>query len=141
MDINYRNLKARAKDEALEYMPATPQLNTLEAWQEYIEQLEAIDSSDRAHEAADSWDWVIYNGMAMQLCSVLPSSMISQAENMAQECGGVQDAFESGGIAGVACLVAYWVCFDEIQCAIETAREELLEMADAQMQNLESEVA
>jgi hypothetical protein len=141
MDINYRNLKARAKDAALEYIPAMPKQDTLEAWQDYVNELEAIEPSECAHLEADSWDWVIYNGQALQLCSVLPSSMISQAENMAQECGGVQDAFESGGIAGVACLVAYWVCFDEIQCAIEAAREELLEMADAQMQNLESEVA
>jgi hypothetical protein len=141
MDINYRNLQARAKSEALEYMPATPQLNTLEAWQEYIDQLEAIESYDLAHESADSWDWVIYYGMALQVCSVMPSSVVSRAEEMVSDCGGVEDAFERGGIAGVACAVAHWVCFDAIQCAIETAQEELLEMAQAQMQNLESEVA
>jgi hypothetical protein len=141
MDINYRNLEARAKDAALEYMPAMPKQNTLEAWQDYVEQLEAVDSYECAHESADSWDWVIYYGMALQLCSVLPSNIVGQAENMAQECGGIEEAFERGGLSGVACLVSYWICHEAVQCAIEAARDELLELAEGQIENLEGVAA
>jgi hypothetical protein len=141
MDINYRNLEARAKDAALEYMPAMPKQNTLEAWEAYVNELEAIEPSECAHLGADSWDWVIYNGQALQLCSVLPSSLIGQAEAMAQDCGGIEEAFEQGGLGGVACLVAYWVCYEAVQCAIETAREELIELANGQIENLEGVAA
>ena len=141
MDINYRNLEARAKDAALEYMPAMPKQNTLEAWQEYVNELEAVDSYECAHESADSWDWVIYYEMALQLCCVLPSSIVGQAEQMAQEYGGIKQAFEHGGLAGVACLVAYWVCHEAVQCAVEAARDELLELAEGQIENLEGVAA
>lgn len=141
MDINYRNLEARAKDAALEYMPAMPKQNTLEAWQAYVNELEAIEPSECAHESADSWDWVIYYGMAMQLCSVLPSSVVGQAEQMAQDCGGIEEAFEIGGVAGVACLVAHWIVYDAISAATDNAREELLELANGQIENLEGVAA
>jgi hypothetical protein len=141
MDINYRNLEARAKDTALEYMPAMPKQNTLEAWQDYVDQLDAIEPSEVAHESADSWDWVIYYGMAMQLCSVLPSSVVAEAEEKAAEYADIHGVFEQGGLGGVACLVAYWVCYEAVQCAIETAREELLELANGQIENLEGVAA
>jgi hypothetical protein len=141
MDINYRNLEARAKDAALEYMPAMPKQNTLEAWEAYVNELEAIEPSECAHESADSWDWVIYNGQALQLCSVLPSSLIGQAEAMAQDCGGIEQAFEQGGLGGVACLVAYWIVYDAISAATDNAREELLELANCQIENLEGVAA
>ena len=141
MDINYRNLEARAKDTALEYMPSMPKQNTLEAWQDYVSQLEAIEPSEVAHECADSWDWVIYYGMAMQLCSVLPLSVVGQAESMAQECGGIEYAFEVGGLAGVASAVAHWIVYDAISAATDSMREELLELANGQIENLEGVAA
>jgi hypothetical protein len=141
MDINYRNLEARAKDAALEYMPAMPKQDTLEAWQDYVEQLEAVYSYECAHESADSWDWVIYNGMAMQLCSVLPSSVVAEAEEKAAEYADIHGVFEQGGLSGVACLIAYWICHEAVQCAVEAAREELLELAESQIENLEGVAA
>jgi len=141
MDINYRNLEARAKDAALEYMPAMPKQNTLEAWQAYVNELEAIEPSECAHESADSWDWVIYYGMAMQLCSVLPSSVVAEAEEKVADYPDIGEVFRQGGLSGVASLIAYWICHEAVQCAIETAREELLELANGQIENLEGVAA
>jgi hypothetical protein len=69
---------------------------------------------------------------------MLPSSLVSDAESMASECGGIQEAFESGGRGGIACLIAYWIIHQAVQDAMELAKEELLELAQDQIDNLES---
>jgi hypothetical protein len=137
-NISYSGLIARAKQDAKEAMPDLPKVNTYEAWQTFLESIEAIESGEVAHESADSWDWVIYHGQALELCAMLPSSLVSDAESMASECGGIQEAFESGGLGGVACLIAYWIIYQAVQDEVELAKEELLELAQSQIDNLES---
>jgi hypothetical protein len=137
-NISYTKLFERARQDAKDAMPDLPKTNTLEAWQTFLDSVESVESGDIAHESADSWDWVIYNGQALELCSVLPSSLINEAESMASECGGIQEAFESGGLGGVACLIAYWIIYQAVQDAVELAKEELLELAQSQIDNLES---
>ena len=136
-NISYSGLIARAKQDAQEALPELPKVNTIEAWQAFLESVEAVDSGDVAHESADSWDWVIYHGKALELCAVLPSSFVSDAERQALDCGGINEAFESGGLGGVACLVAYWVIYQAVQDAMEIAKEELAELAQNQLDNLE----
>jgi hypothetical protein len=136
-NISYTKLFERAKQDAQDAMPNLPKTNTLEAWQTFLDSVESVESGDIAHERADSWDWVIYYGQALELCSVLPSSLINEAESMIEQCGGVQDAFESGGLGGVACLVAYWVVYQAVQGAVDIAKEELAEFAQSQIDNLE----
>jgi hypothetical protein len=135
-NISYSGLIARAKQDAQEAMPELPKVNTIEAWQIFLESVEAVVSGDVAHESADSWDWVIYHGKALELCAMLPSSLVSDAEQQALDCGGIDEAFESGGLGGVACLVAYWVIYQAVQDAVETAKEELAELAQSQLDNL-----
>ena len=137
-NISYSGLIERAKQDALDAMPDLPKVNSLEAWQVFLENVEAIESSEVAHESADSWDWVIYHGQALELCAMLPSSLVSDAESMVSECGGIQEAFESGGLGGVACLIAYWIIYQAVQDAVELAKEELLELAQDQIDNLEA---
>lgn len=141
MEINYRNLEARAKDTALEYMPSMPKQNTLEAWQAYSQALMDLESTEIANEEADSWDWVIYYGQAMDLCANVPSSILHRAETMVQECGNVEYEFESGGLYGVACVCAYHIVYFAICEAVENLREELLELANGQIENLEGVAA
>ena len=136
-NISYSGLIARAKQDAKEAMPDLPKVNTYEAWQAFLESVEAVDSGDVAHESADSWDWVIYHGKALELCAVLPSSFVSDAERQALDCGGINEAFGSGGLGGVACLVAYWVIYQAVQDEVEIAKEELAELAQNQLDNLE----
>jgi hypothetical protein len=137
-DISYSQLIKRAKADALEYLPDLPKVGTVEAWQAFLESVESVESGDCAHESADSWDWVIYHGQALELCAMLPSSVVGEAESMASDCGGIGDAFESEGLGGVACLVAYWVIYQAVSEAIEEAKEDLIELAQNQIDNLES---
>lgn len=137
MEPNWANLNTRAKASAQEFMPSLPTANTLEAWEAYVEALEALDPSEFAHAEADSWDWVIYYGQAMQLCMQVPSSVLHEAEAMVQDGGGVNDVFESAGLYGVACQCAYWIVFQVVFDLMEEARLELLELADAQVQSFE----
>jgi hypothetical protein len=137
-NISYSGLIARAKQDAKEAMPDLPKVNTYEAWQTFLESIEVIESGEVAHESADSWDWVIYHGQALELCAMLPSSLVSDAESMVSEFGGIQEAFESGGLGGVACLIAYWIIYQAVQDEVELAKEELLELAQTQIDNLES---
>jgi hypothetical protein len=137
-NISYSGLIERAKQDALDAMPDLPKVNSLEAWQVFLEDVEAIESSEVAHESADSWDWVIYHGQALELCAMLPSSLVSDAESMVSDCGGIQEAFESGGLGGLACLIAYWIIYQAVQDAVELAKEELAELAQDQIDNLES---
>ena len=136
-NISYSGLITRAKQDAKEAMPELPKVNTIEAWQAFLESVEAVESGDVAHESADSWDWVIYHGQALELCAMLPSSLVSDAESQALDCGGINEAFESGGIGGIACLVAYWVIYLAVQDEVEIAKEELTELAQSQLDNLE----
>lgn len=136
MEPNWVNLKSRAKQSAQEFMPSLPTQNTLEAWEAYAEALEALDSSEFAHDEADSWDWVIYYGQAMQLCTQVPSSVLHEAEAKAQDVGGVDDWFERAGLYGVACHCAYLIVFDVVFSVTEQTRLELIELADAQVQSL-----
>lgn len=137
MEPTYANLIRRANDSAQEHMPALPVENTLEAWQAYAEALEALDPSELAHMEADSWDWVIYYGHSMELCTQVPSSVLSEAEAMVLDAGGSDNVFKQSGLYGVACQCAYWIVFDRVFAAIEEARLELLEVAEAQVENLE----
>jgi hypothetical protein len=136
MEPNWAMLTKRAKESALERLPAMPTQSTLEAWEAFRQALEEVETSECAHEEADSWDLVIYHGKALALCANLPTSVVSEAEAQAIECGGIVEAFESGGLGGLACLVAYWIVYQAVSEAIEEARQELLELAQGQIDNL-----
>lgn len=140
MEPNWANLKTRAKASAQEFMLSLPTENTLEVWKAFAEALEALDTSEFAHAEADSWDWVIYYGQAMQLCTQVPSSVLHEAEAMMQDAGVVNDVFESAGLYGVACQCAYWIVFEQVFAAMEELRNELLELAQNQVDNLERAV-
>ena len=137
-NISYSGLIKRAKDDALEAMPDLPKTGTLESWQSFLDSVESVEPGDVAHESADSWDWVIYHGKALELCAMLPSRVVDEAESMVIDCGGIGEAFENGGLGGVACLVAYWIINQAVAEAVEEAKEELIELAQSQIDNLES---
>lgn len=137
MEPTWQNLKKRAAEAAQDAMPSLPKLNTQEAWEAFAEELEQVDTSDLAHLEADSWDWVIYYGQAMELCTQVPSSVLEEAEAMVQDAGGVQEVFVGAGLYGVACQCAYWIVFEQVFAAMEELRTDLLELAQNQVDNLE----
>jgi len=136
--ISYSYLLNRAKSDAQEYMPEFPKTGTIESWQTFLDAVESIEPGEAAHESADSWDWVIYHGKALELCAVLPRSVVGEAESMMLECGSVGEAFENGGLGGVASLIAYWVVYQAVLDEVEALQEELIDLAQSQIDNLES---
>lgn len=69
---------------------------------------------------------------------MLPRSRVDEAESMLLDCGGVEEAFKNGGIGGVACLVAYWIIYEVVSDEVETLKEELIDLAQSEIDNLES---
>lgn len=138
MEITYFNLMKRANESALGYMPAMPAQNTVEAWQAYADEIEALDISDAAHTEADSWDWVIYNGQALQLCCAVPSSVLDQAEDMARDCSDISYLFNHSGLYGIASTCAYWIVYEAVSVQLNEVCQELLDLAYSQIENLEA---
>jgi len=122
----------RAKYSARELLPAMPIVNTYEAWETYIEALEDFDTFDAAHTEAESWDTVIYYGKAIDLCTSCPSSVLHEAESQWDDCNNDKPE----GLYELACHIAYWIVYNEISEAIETLRDELIELSQNQMENL-----
>ena len=103
--INYNELTRRAADVAAEL-------------------LENADSADRARDlVAESceWDWVIYYGMAMELCINVPNDVLNAAEDVVADLGMVT---ESTDLYGHACLVAYWIAHNAVSASLERMIEE-----------------
>ena len=129
----YSETLKRAKQSARDLLPELPTQNSVAAWHDFIDAIEAIDSGDCAHEEADSWDTVIYQYKAMELVQDCPSSVLHDAESQWRDCGdGTTE-----GIYELASAIAYWIVYGAVYEAIETARDELLELAENQIENLQ----
>jgi hypothetical protein len=129
----YNEVLIRAKESALDILPELPAHNSVKAWQDFIDAIEAIDSGDAAHIEADSWDIVIYSYKAMELIQDCPISVLHEAESQWRDCGdGVTE-----GIYELASAIAYWIIYAEVYEAIESARDELLELAENQIEEMQ----
>ena len=98
--INYSELMKRAENVAAEIMEDAETLD---------------DAMDRVVESCD-WDWTIYNGMAMELCANVPNDLLSEAEEMVQDCGSVTSAT---GLSEHATMVAYWIVWGAVSRCVE----------------------
>lgn len=127
--LTYKRILDRAMSDAREAMPSLPTVNTLDAWQGFIDDLEACDAYDIACDASD-WDWVIYYSRAMELCLCVPSSVLGDAEESFSDCGMSPDSF-----FGYATQLAGFIVTSEISQAVETLRDELLDLAQTQIEN------
>lgn len=134
--INQYALEKRAKQAALDLVPDMPKENTLDAWESYLAELESLDIYDLAHTEADSWDWVIYHGKAMELCTNVDNVTLDEAEEQAKDCGAFDNV---AGLYELACAVAYFIVCEAIRDALARLVEELTEIAEAQIDNLSEE--
>lgn len=128
--ITYRAIQKRAKDVAQEYMPEFPKQNTFEAWEAFQSEVEALDAYDIAHESSD-WDWVIYYGRALELCQAVPSDVRGQAEEELEDMGGQVEP----GLYELAASLAALIVTREIAEAVESVKEELIDLAETQLEN------
>ena len=67
------------------------------------------DASEYAHECADNSAFTIYHGKAYDLVLNSHHSVVDQAEQQMLECG-----FEYESLDATMCLVAYWICYNEL---------------------------
>jgi len=133
--ITYKAIQDRALEDAKERMPEFPTENTVDAWDRFISELDDLDAHEIAHESCE-WGWVIYYARALELCQAVPSSVLHDAESQWHDmCGpdGIDDSF---GLYEMACQLAAIIVIDEIAQAVDTVRDELLELANNQLENL-----
>ena len=128
----------RAKQDALDAMPAMPMRDSGMDWESYIQRLEDLDAFEIAHESAE-WDWVIYYHRAMQVCQAVDSATLHDAESQWLDTGGLEAQIDSFGLYEFAGQLAYWIVSQAIAEAVEECREELLEMANDKLEQMESE--
>jgi len=129
MTITYQMIIERAMQDARDAMPDLPEHDTLEAWESFINGVESANADDMGE-----WDWVIYYHQAMQLCMAVPSDVLSRAESELADMGGNVD--DDITLHGLACQLAALIVQREISEAVETVRDELLELANNAMENL-----
>lgn len=131
----YAEIRERAKDSA-KYLvdescdfQAAMKANTYDAWESYLESLDAFDVYDAAHSEADSWDVVIYSDKALDLINNTWSSELQQAEESMQDTG-----FEYQDFSQTCCTLAYWIVYHAVAEAIESYLYDMRELA-ANMQD------
>lgn len=132
MNISYAAIHKRAQNCALEYMPEMPKQNTFEAWESFQQDVEALDAYEIAHESAD-WDWVIYYHRALELCQAVPSGILHEAESEYNDCGGFGDI--DIGLYELATHLAHLIVSRAIREAVEDAKEEMIDLAETQMES------
>jgi hypothetical protein len=128
--ITFKAIAERAESDAREYMPALPKENTLDAWESYQADVESLDAFEIAHESCE-WDWVIYYGRAMELCQSVPGDVLSDAESEWHDMGA--PVGETFGLYELACELAAIIVTREIASAVESVKDELIEMAENEM--------
>jgi hypothetical protein len=156
-EITWRDVTERADSDALEWLDENypmPSINLAtadrEAIEEYRDDLESLASeietarddsgwSDYAHEAADSWDWVIYYYKAQFMVDAAPSDALSHAEDRVSETDDIAETFRDNGLYGLYGLVAYWLAYEAINDACRDACDNRLETLDKEL-NRVSEV-
>ena len=134
MTITYKAIQDRAAKDALEYMPDVPRQNTFDAWESYQNEVEALDAYEIAHESCE-WDWVIYYHRAMELCQAVPSDVLCDAESELLDMG-FNGLNENWGLYEMAVQLAAIIVTREIADAVEQAKDELIDLAETQMENL-----
>lgn len=133
----YNETRIRAAQSARDLLPVAPVTpDGAVDWQGYADALESFDIYDAAHMEADSWDIVTYYGKAMVLCTDAPSSVLHEAESQWEDCGDKT----TEGLYELASTLAYWIVYAELIEAMESLRDDMLELCQNQIDNTEGEL-
>lgn len=106
-----------------------------EAWEDFQEQVEAVEAYEVAHESSE-WDWVIYYHWAMELCHAVPSSVLHEAESQWADMYGVDSIDDQFGLFELAAQLANLIVVSEITQAVEQAKEELIDLVQTNIDNM-----
>jgi hypothetical protein len=137
--ITYTEIQKRAARDAQDRAPDMPKENTVEAWEAFMADVEDMDIGEISFECAE-WDWVIYYHRAMELCLAVPTSVLCLAEAEYYDCGGYEIERDSFGLCEIASRVAFYIVSSEIAEAVDTLKEELIDLAQTQLDNMIGEL-
>jgi len=133
MTITYKAIRDRARQDAQDRAPDYPKKGTVEAWESFQFDVEAMDAFEIAHESSE-WDWIIYYHRAMELCQAVPRDVLDDAESEWHDMGAYMgDQF---GLYEFAVQLAAIIVQREIMEAVESLKEELIDMAETQLDNM-----
>jgi len=133
MTITWGAILERATFVAREYMPDMPKQNTFDAWESFQSEVENLDPHEIAHESCE-WNWVIYYARAMELCQAVPPWVLDNAESEFEDMSGFEN-METPGLYELAVQLAAIIVTREIAEAVETVKDELIELAETQMES------
>ena len=140
--ITYKTVRDRCQSIAMELTPDMPTTNSVDAWESFIEQLNELqdDSYSQVLESVESTDWAIYTHYGWKILHAVPQDVINDAESQYLEltagltvedtCGGCFD------IWSLQSAIAFHVLVAMVQEALDTAINELLDLAQTQLDNL-----
>jgi hypothetical protein len=137
----YTDIIERCKTSALEMLPDMPTKNDLDSWESYRDELESLrdESFDAVHQEVDSWDWTIYTHYGIKILDCLLLHDCQQAESDFMDCWGREPIETLNDPWDMASRIAYFALCNMLRETLESAIEECLELAETQIENMESE--
>ena len=138
--IKYYEIVERCKGDIAEILPELPKENTCEAWERFLNELEEIreDSHCYAGDAVGSWDWAIYTHYGIKILYGLPLEIERQAESEFFDCMGGQPIDSLNDAFDMASRIAYYALWIIFHDTLEEMAQELIELAETQLENMES---
>lgn len=136
--LTYTMITERAKEAAQELTPDLPTKNTLEAWEEFLSELEDFDHS-LINEEVENWDWSIYTHFGGKILHVRPQSEINEAEEQFLEYNHGMEVQELCGgfdIWSVQSQIAYHLLINLVTEEVNGLISELTDLAETTIDNL-----
>lgn len=133
MTLTYKDINDRCNESAKELTPALPTANTYDAWEEFHDELEALDVYDAAWQEVDDWDWAIYTHFGMAIVSVIDNQELCDAEAQWLELDGAASIDDSFGVYEFAAKVAYLFLQSKLTETTQSLVDELMELAQDEM--------
>lgn len=135
MTLTYREISQRCEATARELTPALPETGTLEAWEEFLGELEDFDLFGGVVEEVESWDWAIYTHYGFKVLEAIDNDTMLEAESRWHELGGLESQDDSFGPYEFAAQVAFWALVLMVEEALGDLLEELKELAENEIEN------
>ena len=138
--IKYRDIVERCKSDIKEILPDLPKENSCDAWESFRDDLETIreDSHCHASEVVEHWDWAIYTQYGIKILYGLPLEIERQAESEFFGCMGVEPIDSLNDAFDMASRIAYFALEIVFRETLEEMVQELIELAENQLENMES---
>ena len=137
--LTYTMITERAKEAAQELTPDLPTTNTLDAWEEFISELEDFDQS-LVHEEVENWDWSIYTHYGWKILQLMTPTQVNEAEEQFLEYNhGVEAQDLCGGfdIWTIQSMIAYHLLVNLVTEEVNDLITELTDLAETTISNLE----